>query len=106
MHDVTFTRSTAVEIEIDLTAKFLDEENAGALEAIRANLLDYVNGLPSGSDVIYTHLYQYITPYGSAQVNVLNLQIKDEVLGSSNIVIGTEQFASLLTENLNITVVV
>ena len=106
MHDVTFTRSTAVEIEIDLTIKFLDDENAGALEDIRANLLDYVNGLPSGSNVIYTHLYQYITPYGSAQVNILDLQILGEVAGSSNIVIGTEQFASLLTENLNITVVV
>ena len=102
---VNFTKSSAVPIEIDITVLFLDEESAGALESIQTALMDYVNSLQSGADVIYTHLYQYITPYGQAQVNVLNLQKLGDVAGSVNIGIGTEEFASLVLDNLNITVI-
>jgi hypothetical protein len=102
---VNFTKATAIEIEIKVTVLFLDEENAGALELMQDALLNYVNELPSGSDVIYTHLYQYITPYGQAQVNVLKMQRLGEVDGNVNIVVGIEEFANLKLENLHITVI-
>mgnify|MGYP003676345424 FL=1 len=102
---VNFTKATAVVMEINITVQFLDEENAGAIESIQTALMNYVNELPAGSDVIYTHLYQYITPYGQAQVNTLQLQKLGEVEGTVNVPIGTEEFASLTLDNLNITVV-
>ena len=102
---INFTKSSAVVMEINITVQFLDEESAGALESIQAALMEYVNELQSGADVIYTHLYQYITPYGQAQVNVLELQKLGEVAGSGNVPIGTEEFASLTLDNLNITVI-
>jgi Ni,Fe-hydrogenase I large subunit len=103
LHTVNFTKATAVEVEIKMDIQFLDEENAGALEAIQAAVMDYVNGLPAGANVIYSHLYQYITPYGDAQVDVLFLQKDGDVDGVSNIVISTSEFARLTADNLLIT---
>jgi len=100
---VNFTKATAVEIEIKMDIKFLNDENAGALEAIREAVMDYVNGLPAGGNVIYSHLYQYITPYGDAQVDLLFLQKDGDIDGVTNINIGTSEFARITDDNLLIT---
>ena len=94
-HTISFTKAAAVQIIIVMNVTFLNEESAGAEEAITQAIVTYINGLPAGSDVIYSHLYQYITPYGDAQVNSLYLSKTTQQNNTSNVGIAADQFASM-----------
>lgn len=94
-HTVSFTKAAAVDIFVKMEIQFLNEESAGAEEAITQAITTYINGLPAGSDVIISHLYQYITPYGDAQVNALYLSKVSQQDLTSNVPISPSEFASM-----------
>jgi len=91
-HDVNFTRASAITIEIVVDVTFLDAEVAGAEENILNALSAYINNLEAGADVIYTHLYQYITPYASAQVNTLTVAKQGDVQGVINVPLSDTEY--------------
>lgn len=93
-HDIKFTKATAVPIFMNIEVTWLSDEFAGAEEAAKAALTNYVNNLQVGEDVIFSRLYGLITPYGKAQVNTLEIGTTALGVAASNVSIGATQFAT------------
>jgi uncharacterized phage protein gp47/JayE len=104
-HTVSFTKAVQFDVEIDLNVTFLSTEFAGAEEGIKASLVAYINGLASGEDIIWSRLFAYITPYGEAQINSLDIGEQSGTLASSNIVIADDKYSNLADTDITITVV-
>lgn len=102
---VSFSVATQVSIEIDVEVTYLTDKVAGADENIKTALVNHINSLLSGEDVIWSRLFSYITPYAKAQVNSLEVGVKDAALGTTNVPITDEQFANISVEDINLTVV-
>ena len=104
-HTINFTKAVAVPIFMNIEVTWLSEEFAGAQDSIIADLLTHVNNLQVDEDVIQSRLYGIITPYGEAQVNVLEIGLSAGTVAAANVVIDTEQFATLDSANIVFTVV-
>ena len=103
-HDINFVKATGITIKIVLDVTYLDEESAGAEEQIKTALLGYINNLLSGEDVIYSHLYQYITPYGKAQVNTLTIHRDGDSPGVINLPISDIEYATMVDADITFSV--
>jgi len=104
-HTINFTKAVAVPIFMNIEVTWLSDEFAGAQDSIIADLLTHVNNLQVDEDVIQSRLYGIITPYGEAQVNVLEIGLSAGTVAAANVVIDTEQFATLDSANIVFTVV-
>ena len=100
-HAVKFTKAVALDIEIDLDVHFASTNTAGARENIIQALVDHVNALPSGGDVIWSRLFGVITPYSEAEVLNLDIGELSGVLAPANIVVAEGEYAKLETANVN-----
>ena len=96
-----FTSARGKNIEI----LFLEAEYAGAEEAIMADLITYINSLDTSEDVIWSRLFGIITPYAKAQVNILEIGDDGVSYGTTNIIVGSDEYAATVEGNINITVV-
>ena len=103
-HTINFSVASAININIDLDVTFLSDLNAGAAGSIKEALLEHINSLASGEDVIWSRLFGYITPYAKAQVNTLNIYKDGETPSASNIVINEQEFATMTEANINLVV--
>lgn len=99
-HDIKFTKATAVTIIVEINVTYLDSNSAGADDAIKADVAAHINSLLAGEDVVITRLYEHITPYGKAQVDLL--QIGDPTLGTINIPISITEFATTSVGNITV----
>lgn len=81
-HTVNFTKAVGVNIYMNVDVTYLDEDTAGAEESIISALVSHINGLQVGEDVIHSRLFCLITPYGKAQVDVLELGVSTGITGS------------------------
>jgi uncharacterized phage protein gp47/JayE len=104
-HEVKFTKATAKPVFMDIEVLFLDEDYAGAVENIRADLLAHISNLEAGEDLIWSRLFGIITPYSKAQVNKLELSTDGVTYNPSNIVFDEDEFAVSALGNINITAV-
>ena len=102
--EVFFSIASAVSVEINLDVTFLSENTAGATDNIKTSLLSHVNSLSSNENVIWSRLFGYVTPYAKAQINTLTISVKGATQGTSNISVNSNQFASLLLGDINLTV--
>ena len=103
LHDVSFTKAAAVVIEIVLDVTFLSEESAGQEELIKKSLVDHVNALPAGDDVIWSRLFAEITPYGEAQVNILTVGRQGGAQSINNVVLTEAEYASMAATDITFT---
>lgn len=106
-HDLTINFSKAIEVPIfvSMTIKFLDEEIAGAVEGIKNDVSEHINRLLAGEDVIWSRLFGLITPYGKAQVDILEIGKSLGTLGAVNVVLTDQEYASSNVIDIDITVV-
>jgi len=102
-HSINFTEATEVPIFISADVTYLDEENAGAKEAIEQALIDHINALQVDEDVIYSRLFGVITPYGKAQVNSLTIGLSATPTGTVNLPMSAIEAASTILANVIIT---
>lgn len=101
-HDVRFTKAVAVPIELVVDVTYLSDDSAGAAEAIQEGLLSYVNGLLAGEDVVWSRLFQYITPYAKAKVNTLTVgTVAAASPGTIDVPISDTEFATLAIGNIS-----
>jgi uncharacterized phage protein gp47/JayE len=103
-HTINFTRATPANIEIDLDVTFLSEDFAGAVPSITAALVNDINALLAGEDVVWSRLFASITPYGTAQVNVLNIGRLGDTLAPANVVLSNTEYAIISADDITITV--
>lgn len=102
---VNFSVATAVPIEIVVDVTYLSDNVAGVGAVIVDALVDHINNLISGEDVIWSRLFSYITPYAKAQVNSLTIgRVSDGSPSPSNITLSDEEFASIVEGNITLTV--
>jgi len=103
-HDVSFSKANEVIVDIELDVTFLDPNDAGADIQITNALVEHINSLLSGEDVIWSRLFSFITPYAKAQINSLNIGVSGGALASTNLAIADDEFASISDANITITV--
>ncbi|MCK5017064.1 MAG: hypothetical protein KAS32_08325 [Candidatus Peribacteraceae bacterium] len=92
-HTINFDKATAVNIYMNVDVTFLDDDFAGAQENIINDLVSHITSLQVGEDVIHSRLYSVITPWGKAQVNVLEIGKVDGTETAANVVIAVDEFA-------------
>lgn len=92
---VNFTKAAEVKVKLNVAVTYLSDNIAGAEENIKASLLEYVNGLQSGEDVVWSRMFQFITPYAKAQVDTLEVAKLADSFGIVNIPIAGGEFATL-----------
>lgn len=101
-HSVSFSKATAESIYFDIEVTFLDSNTAGAIEAIKADLLTHINGLATDEDVVWSRLFSIITPYAKAQVDKLEISVDDVTYNAANIVITADKFANTETAFISV----
>jgi uncharacterized phage protein gp47/JayE len=104
-HDISFSKATQFDVEMDINITFLDPDFAGAEESIKAALIAHINSLEAGADVVWSRLFQYITAFGEAQINTLNIGQLGENLRRRNINIAAGRYTNLVDADITITVV-
>ena len=92
-HTINFTKATAVNIYMNVTVTYLDEDYAGAEEGIIGDLVAYILNHQVGEDVVHSRLYSVITPWGKAQVDLLEIGKVDGTETAANVVIADDEFA-------------
>jgi len=102
-HTINFTKATAVNIYMTVEVTYLAEDYAGAEEGIIADLVAYILNHQVGEDVIHSRLYSVITPWGKAQVDVLDIGTVPGSLSAANVVIADDEFAFCAVGNINFT---
>lgn len=104
-HSVSFSKATAENVFMDIEILFLDDDYAGAEEAIKADLITHVNSLVTDEDVIWSRLFGIITPYAKAQVNKLELSTDGVTYTPANISVTADKYAATVAGQINIVVV-
>lgn len=102
-HTINFTEATEVPIFISVDVTYLDEEHASAKESIEQDLIDHINSLQVGEDVIYSRLFGIITPYGKAQVNTLTIGLAVTPTGTVNLPMSSIEAGSTILANVIVT---
>jgi len=92
-HTINFTKATAVNIYMNVEVTYLDEDYAGAEEGIIGDLVAYILNHQVGEDVIHSRLYSVITPWGKAQVDLLEIGKVNGTETAANVVIADDEFA-------------
>lgn len=103
-HPVSFSSSLGVLIYVNLDVSFLDTDVAGAEEAIRESLIDNINSLVVGDDVIWSRLFGSVTQHSRAVINSLQTSTDGVTYGTSTINITDLQFAVTNIAQINIVV--
>jgi uncharacterized phage protein gp47/JayE len=103
-HTIKFSKSVVVNVEISMNITFLSSDISGAEDNIKADLVDYVNKLVTGEDVIWSRMFGIITPYGKAQINSLSIGELGGALSSANLVVPDTEFAHIVSTDIAITV--
>ena len=102
-HTINFTKATAVNIYMNVDVTYLDEDYAGAQEGIVNDLVSYILNHQVGEDVIHSRLYSVITPWGKAQVDVLEIGKVNGTETAANVAIADDEFAFCAAGNIDFT---
>jgi hypothetical protein len=103
-HDIHFTKAADVGIFVSTNVTFLDPDTAGLVELIKQSLETGINALLAGDDVIWSRLFELITPYGKAQVNSLTIGKSLGTLAAANILIDIDEYASTTIGSIEVVV--
>ena len=104
-HEIRFERPTSIPIYIDLEIESTGTFVAGSEAAIKASLLKYFSNMRLGEEVVYSRLFTPINETPGFQVNSLSIGTDPLVMGMTNITLDYNQYATIDTANIDITVV-
>lgn len=105
LHEIKFSKSEAIEIQIELSVKVNQYFEETGVEQIKDNLVEYISGLENGQDVILTSLYGQIHKVeGVMETTKLMLAKKGEETKVQNIVCDIYQVADICKEDMVIEV--
>jgi uncharacterized phage protein gp47/JayE len=102
--NINFSRAVAVDVFMSINITFLDPDIGGAEQAIRNALVNEINSLLAGEDVIWSRLFGLITPYAKAQINELKIGKSFAGLSSSNITIEDGEYTNITAGSIQLTV--
>lgn len=102
-HSVRFSKSIEAPVTVVLDVTFLDDEKAGAAEDVKTALVDHINSLAVGEDVIWSRLFPIITPFAKAQINSLLIGLVPGSEAATNVGISDSQFASCAFSSITLT---
>lgn len=103
-HTIKFSRATPVSIFANIDVSFLDTDIAGATDAMKAALLEHINNLLAGEDVVWSRLFGLLTPHGKAQINTLEVGLSAITTSAANVAIGGTEYASMVIGDISLTV--
>jgi len=102
---IYFTRIQKVYITVTITVAVTNKFEKDGLRIIKENLIEYINSLGNGEDVIFSSLYSYIySVKGVKEVTVLNADVSEVRKTNSKIVLLPSQTAYLTEDNIDIEV--
>lgn len=99
-HDVSFSRPDAVNLYIEISLTTNSQFPGDGEDQIRANLINYIETLAIGEDVVYSRLYTPINNVAGHQVDSLFIGTAPSPSGTSNVVIPFDGVARLLSTNI------
>lgn len=105
-HDIVFSRTATLTIYIKISYKknVMFEETGE--EQIKQNLMEYVNALGVGTDVIFSSLYGYIYDVtGVDEVTSLTVSTDGSAYTTNNIVVDAWEIADLSADHIELVVV-
>ena len=102
-HLVKFTETSASPIFVKVNITYHTSDTAGLDVAIKNSISDFINALLVGEDVIWSRLFGLITPYGEAEVTLLEIGLSVPTLAASNVTIDDLHYASSITDNIDLT---
>lgn len=100
---IYFTRITKVFLSISIDIFVTNKFETGGIKNIKDNLIEYINSLGNGEDVIFSSLYSCIYPVAGVK-EVINLNVKADGVRqtSTKIPLSPSQTAYLIEENISI----
>lgn len=102
---VYFSHVSEVTVSIKVAVKKDTHFELNGVEQIKNALLEYVNSLKNGEDVIYANLYKYIFQVsGVKDVTSLTLSTNGTTFTAANISISSDKVASLSANNITVEV--
>jgi hypothetical protein len=104
-HSIKFTYAAPLSIFVNMTLTLLDEDIGGVTDRIKYEVSQHLNSLLAGEDVIWSRLFEHITPYGKAQVDLLEIGTDIGSMGIVNIAITDEQYPTNIEADVVIMVV-
>jgi len=103
-HTVNFSKSLPVAVSVLLNVTYLDDDKAGATERIQNAIIEHINTLAVGEDVIWSRLFPIITPFAKAQINSLLIgPLGTEV--AANMPISDAEYAAITVADVVVAVV-
>lgn len=103
-HTVSFSRPDPVIVYISMNITTDVNFPANGNDAIRSAIIQFFSdNFGTGDDVIYSRLYTPINSIPGHQVNTLTVGTSPSPVGTSNIVIGFDEIASISSINIIIT---
>ena len=101
---VYFSRVAELSIGIKLTVVTDNDFELDGVNQIKTALLEYVNSLEAGEDVIYTSLYKHIfSVTGVVDVTALTLSKNGAAYSTGNIAVAEGEVATLSAANIEVT---
>lgn len=101
---IKFSRISDKQVYIKMTVKTDSRFEVDGVTQIKNALIEYIESLGAGDDVIYTGLYRYIYGVaGVAEVTALTLSDDGTTYAAANITIDSDEIAALLEDNIEVT---
>ncbi len=105
-HTITFSRTSNITLYIKITYRKNVMFEADGETQIKQNLMEYVNALGVGTDIIFSALYGYIYDVpGVDEVVSLSISTDGAMYGTSNIEVDAWEVANLTGDNIELAVV-
>lgn len=105
-HSIYFSRTDEVKVYIKINIKTNNYYETTGIQEIKDNLVQVINNLGCGDDVILSSLYGHIySVTGIEEVSLLQLSTNGTTYSANNITVSDNQIARLLEQNISVTVV-
>lgn len=98
--EIKFSRPTPVNIYIQLELTTDQNFPEDGYDQIREAIIDYVDGLSIGQDVLYSRLYTPINSVKGHQVDSMLIGTTNPPTGTSNIITNFDEVGQVLPENI------
>ena len=99
---VKFSRPSNVDIHVEMTLTTNTNFPVDGIDQIKKNLINHIQALRIGEDVVFSRLYTPINSVAGHQVDSLAISVDGVTFSASNIAIGLDQKAVLTANNITI----
>lgn len=99
-HDISFDRPTTVDVYVTINITVQSNFAPDGVDQIKQAVIDHLNSLVIGEDVLYSRLYTPINSIPGHYVTSLTLGTAPSPVGTSNLTIAFNQKASAVTANI------